>query len=81
MSYGAKETSHVSMPHSHPVRWSCTRKGTVKTVSVEATYWIDARKEAARQLVCEPDQVLCVLESESEPPPVANGHLNGKAQH
>ncbi len=81
MTYGAKETAHVSVPHSHPVRWSCTRKGTVKTIAVEATYWIDARKEAARQLVCEPDQVICVAETDVEPPPAEPQHLNGKAKH
>ena len=79
MKFGAQDTPHISVPHSQPVCWVCSRKSSsMMTVMVKATYWLDARIDGARRLGCEPDQVLCVEVSASEAAAPAS---LGKATH
>lgn len=72
----------LSVPASAPVWWSCRKKGSVDSqVTVEAKYWIDARKSSAILLKCEPDQVLCVEIALREQPAELPPHQrNGKVR-
>jgi len=68
---------HIRTPNESLVKWTCRRKGSsIVEATVEATYWIAARAEAARQFGCEPGDVECV-EEKSETLPAAHGQLNG----
>lgn len=75
--HGAQETPHVSPPPSRPIWWRARRKsGDVSEVRVKETFWLDARKSAARLLKCEPGNVLCEQEKQA-PEELPAKHRNG----
>jgi hypothetical protein len=66
MKHGAIEDPRIGHPNATPVLWRCRRKSSPdEVVTVKTRMFIDARREAARVLKCDPHDVLCVVAEES----------------